>query len=135
MFLYKLFLFGVLGNMVLFIYATYFGGWHIPRCGRSQEFQLSAVKNKNFYGGILLAITFIFIGLIEAKKFLFGPVMHDSLFRVHLFFAILFFVPLLLRIAIFNGRLVKYFWQLDFIWLMFSVPTVLTGVPMILRMH
>ena len=132
--IYKFILLVVLCGMIWLMMKTIMSAHVISASGSDQILRSQAITTHAFYGRWLLGVTFGFIVMIELKKLISGGILRDWLFFVHLPFAILFFVTLLATVVFFNGlRFTHHSW-LGYLCFGFFIPTVLTGIPMILRM-
>ncbi len=87
------------------------------------------------YGYRLLGLTVLYLLEVETKRPLFHGVIWDGLFMIHLPFATLFFLILLSIVIWFNGLRYPYHRFLGYACCATFAPTVLTGIPLLLRMR
>ncbi len=131
---YKVLLLTLLACVIWLMYETILAARRIPQAGPDPDLRNEAIEAHQLYSLWLLFLTFLFIVFVEGKRFFFGSVTRDWLFYTHLPFAVSFFGSLIAIVARFNGRRFVHHRRLGYLTIALFIPTVLTGIPMIIRM-
>ena len=130
--MYKLALLGVLLGMLFLMWRTIVSANGVSVAASGMK--TAALRAHRLYAWWLFGTTLSFVLLIEGKRVYFGGIKRDWLFFTHVPFAVLFLSIMALIVFRFNGQRSPMHPLLGYLCAGFFVPTVLTGVPMILRM-
>lgn len=131
---YKVLLLTLLACMIWLMYETIIAARRISQTGPDPTQREDAIEVHQLYSYWLVFLTFLFIVFVEGKRLFLGEVTRDWLFYTHLPFAILFFASLVGIVVRFNGRRFTHHRRLGYLTIALFIPTVLTGIPMIIRM-
>ena len=130
--MYKLALLGVLLGMLFLMWRTIVSANGVSVADSGMK--AAAFRTHRLYAWWLFGTTLAFILLIEGKRMYCGGIQRDWLFFTHVPFAVLFLLVMAQIVFRFNGQRSPMHPLLGYLCAGLFVPTVLTGVPMILRM-